>query len=147
METKVKNLKKSQADRLNALYVENELVDEDIHKDKRGFKLICRSGIEKIIAKKNIQIQIEMKLCNQGLSDVKDCVVVMATGKMGSTIIQTFGEANATNTSPFQKGYMVAMAEKRAKARCALMLAGFYREGYFGEEEMGDTISVNNPKK
>tara|TARA_R100001132_G_C3265717_1_gene88674 strand:- start:511 stop:945 length:435 start_codon:yes stop_codon:yes gene_type:complete len=131
------------SERLNRMFKENGLVRADIFDDKRGFSIIKREGIEKIIAKRNIQMQLEMKLCNLGVKDVDDSVVIMATGKMGSTIIQSFGSANDKTTSPFQKGIMVEMAEKRAKSRVTLQLAGFYSEGIYGEDEFAETKPIN----
>lgn len=133
----------TKADIMNRIFKQNGLVESDLYEDKRGFKLIKREGIEKIIAHKNIQMQLELKLCNLGIPDGKDNVVVMATGKMGNVIIQSFGSANDTTCNTMQKGIMVEMAEKRAKARSVLQLAGLYKEGIYSEDEFPETQPIN----
>ena len=40
---------------LRRLFVENGLVQEDVYKDKRGFVIITRTGIDKIISNRGIK--------------------------------------------------------------------------------------------
>ena len=120
---------------LRRLYKENGLTEEDIYKDKRGFVIITRTGIDKIVARRGIKIQYEIKYFCYGQEGFKDCCVVLATGKLGDTVVQSTGEANPDNLSPFNQSYPVAMAEKRAKSRVVLQLTGFYEQGVYGEEE------------
>ena len=54
---------------------------------------------------------------------------------MGDKIIETFGECTPKINS---NAYPVAMAEKRAKSRIVLMLAGFYEQGFIGQDESED---------
>ena len=136
----------TEADKMNRIYKENGLVREDIHQDQRGFKFIKRAGIEKIIAKHNIQMQLDLKVCNLGLENTEDHVVVMATGKKGDNIVQSFGSANDKTCSPFQKGIKVEMAEKRAKARVVLQLVDLYSEGIHSEDEFPEVKPVNSIK-
>lgn len=115
---------------LNQLYKECGLLPEDIAEIKfgggRSLKIISRSGIEKIQRQKKISVQFE------AVHTQPDFVVIKATGKMGQTTIETFGEASPENT---KQKYPVAMAEKRALSRVVLKLAGLYETGHFGEDE------------
>ncbi len=45
---------------LRRLYKENGLTEEDIYKDKRGFIIITRTGIDKIVSKNNITVAYEV---------------------------------------------------------------------------------------
>ena len=47
--------------------------------------------------------------------------------------VTTFGESSKANN---RNAYPVAMAEKRAVSRAVLKLAGLYKEGMYGEDEM-----------
>ena len=126
---------------LKRLFENNGLVAEDVYKDKRGFIIITRTGIDKIIAKNKILIQYEPVVIQLGLEGKKDQVVMRATGQIGKegVPIQTFGESSALNLMGGAKSYPVAMAEKRAMARCVLKLTGFYQiDGVFGEGEISD---------
>ncbi len=44
---------------LRRLYKENGLTEEDIYKDKRGFVIITRTGIDKIVSRNNITVAYE----------------------------------------------------------------------------------------
>jgi TRAP-type mannitol/chloroaromatic compound transport system substrate-binding protein len=41
---------------LRRLYKENGLTEEDIYKDKRGFVIITRTGIDKIVSRNKITV-------------------------------------------------------------------------------------------
>ena len=140
---------KEQKQRLNKLYKECELVPGDIF-DSGQYKIITRSGIEKIQYKN--EIFVEYQLCH---SDI-DLIIIKACGKRGDVYIETFGEWNKTHTKykkdkngkyliekygvetgnkipvPF---YSVALAEKRALSRCVLKLMNLYEYGFKGEDE------------
>ena len=115
---------------LRRLFTKNNLVKEDVFKHAH-YTIITRQGIDKIMAKSGIEIQYELI----NLSEDHSHCLIKALGKMGEKVIQTFGEASPKNN---KNAYTVAMAEKRAKSRIVLMLAGFYELGIFGEEESDD---------
>jgi len=134
--TEVKTETRKEA--LGRLFKTNGLVQEDVYKDKRGFVIITRSGIDKIISNRNIQLQYEPIVME------KDWVVLRCTAKMiknkdiGQTVVESFGESSKENTMGLAGKFPVAMAEKRAKSRAVLMLTGFYEQGVFGQDEMLD---------
>ena len=122
--------KETKQETLRRLFVQNNLVKEDVFKHK-FYTIITRAGVDKIQAANNIDVEYEL-LYN---SDDTKCVVIKAIGKMGDKIIQTFGEAAPMNNT---NAYPVAMAEKRAMSRAVLKLAGFYQAGCFSEDESDD---------
>ena len=117
-------------DKLNESYKKNGLTSDDVFKHK-FYTIISRSGIDKIQANNNIEIDYQL-LHNS--ADNK-CIIIKATAKSGDKVIQTFGESAPNNTS---NAYPVAMAEKRAMSRAVLKLTGFYELGHFGEDEADD---------
>ena len=114
-------------DILNRLFVENNLSSEDVFKHK-FYKIITRSGIDKIQSTNNIEITYNLEFNSM---DCK-CIIIKAAATMGDKAIETYGEASPSNNS---NSYPVAMAEKRAMSRAVLKLAGFYQFGVFGEDE------------
>ena len=128
--------KETRKEALGRLFKANGLVQEDVYKDKRGFVIITRSGIDKIISNRNIQLEYEPIVM------VKDwvvlrCVALMTKGKeIGQARVESFGESSKENTMGLAGKFPVAMAEKRAKSRAVLMLTGFYEQGVFGQDEM-----------
>ncbi len=122
--------KETKQEILRRLFIENNLVKEDVFKHK-FYTIITRAGIDKIQAANNISIHYDL-LYN---SDDTKCVIIKATGKMGDKVIETFGECAPMNNN---NGYPVAMAEKRSMSRCVLKLAGFYEHGVFSEDEADD---------
>lgn len=122
--------KMTNKDRLNKLYKDYGLTEDDYFKHK-FYTIITRSGIDKIQASAKIDITYELIFNSQDCSTV----VIKAEGKIGDRCIQTFGEANKSNNN---NAYPVAMAEKRAMSRVVLKLAGFYELGAFGEDEAED---------
>jgi len=129
-ETKKENLRR--------LFTENGLVQEDVYKDKRGFVIITRTGIDKIISNRGIQVTYEPIVMERDWV-VMRCVAKMVKGKeIGMTEVESFGECSKENTMGMAGKFPVAMAEKRAKSRAVLMLTGFYKEGVFGQDEMAD---------
>ena len=123
---------------LARLFKQNGLVKEDVYKDKRGFVIITRTGIDKIISNRGIQLEYEPIVME------RDWVVMRCTAQMvkdkniGMNKTETFGEASNENTMGLAGKFPVAMAEKRAKSRAVLMLTGFYEQGIYGQDEMTD---------
>ncbi len=129
-------IKETKEETLKRLFLENGLVKEDVYKDKRGFVIITRTGIDKIVSKQNIQIAYEPVIMTQ------DWVVLKATASMmigkDARNVMSFGEASESNLMGGGKKFPVAMAEKRAMSRVVLKLSGFYEQGVFGQDEIVD---------
>jgi hypothetical protein len=123
-------MEETKKDILRRLFVQNNLVKEDVFKHAH-YTIITRAGIDKIQAANNIEIDYELVNLS---SDHSHCLI-KATGKMGDKVIQTFGEAAPKNN---KNAYVVSMAEKRAMSRVVLKLAGFYQHGIFSEDESDD---------
>jgi len=115
---------------LRRLFIANNLVKEDVFKHAH-YTIITRQGIDKIQAAQSIEIRYELA----HLSEDHSHCLIKAFGKMGDKIIETYGEATPKNN---KNAYTVAMAEKRAMSRIVLKLAGFYENGFFGEDESDD---------
>jgi len=135
----VKEVKETKEETLKRLFLDNGLVKEDVYKDKRGFVIITRTGIDKIVSKKNIQIAYEP------ITMTPEWVVLRATASMrigkgehDVRNVMTFGEASDSNLMGGGKKFPVAMAEKRAMSRAVLKLSGFYEQGVFGQDEIVD---------
>ena len=131
-------IKETKNDKLKRLFEENGLVAEDVHKDKRGFIIITRTGIDKIVSRNNITVAYEV--INM---DVEKSICVLraaATMKVGNDVrnAMSFGEASDANLMGGGKKFPVAMAEKRAMSRVVLKIAGFYEQGVFGQDEIVD---------
>ena len=127
----------TKADVMRRLFNDNGLVQEDVYVmekfDKQSgqtkrIPIITRAGIEKIQANRKIEITYEVEYINM----VEKCCAIRAVANMGESHIQTFGSATPQNNT---NAHFVEMAEKRARARAVLMLAGFYQEGYHSEDE------------
>ena len=132
-------VKETRKDVLRRLFQENNLVEEDVYKDKRGFVIITRTGIDKIVNKQNIQIAYEVIKLDKDMVVIK-AVASMKTGS-GETDVRnmmSFGEASDDNLMGGGKKFPVAMAEKRAMSRVVLKIAGFYEQGVFGQDEIVD---------
>ena len=132
-------IKETKEETLKRLFLDNGLVKEDVYKDKRGFVIITRTGIDKIVSKQNIQVAYEVIKLD------KDMVVIKAMASMktghGETDVRnmmSFGEASDDNLMGGGKKFPVAMAEKRAMSRVVLKIAGFYEQGVFGQDEIVD---------
>jgi len=129
-------IKETKEETLKRLFLENGLVKEDVYKDKRGFVIITRTGIDKIVSKQNIQIAYEPVIMTQ------EWVVIKATASMllgkEARNVMSFGEASDSNLMGGGKKFPVAMAEKRAMSRVVLKLSGFYEQGVFGQDEIVD---------
>ena len=123
---------------LRRLYKENGLTEEDIYKDKRGFVIITRTGIDKIVSRNNITVAYEVINMD---TEKGICVLrAAASMKVGNEVknAMSFGEASDANLMGGGKKFPVAMAEKRAMSRVVLKIAGFYEQGVFGQDEIVD---------
>ena len=127
-------------DALRRLFKENNLVKEDVYKDKRGFVIITRSGIDKIVSKQGITVAYEVVTLDLDKNHVVlKAVATMKIGKNEVRNMMSFGEASDNNLMGGGKKFPVAMAEKRAMSRVVLKLAGFYEQGnVFGQDEIVD---------
>ena len=133
--------KETRKEALTRLFLENGLVKEDVHKDPRGFVIITRSGIDKIVSKQGITVAYEPLLLELKKDNIN--VVIRAAASMQSKNnkainMMSFGEASDNNLMGGAKKFPVAMAEKRAMSRVVLKIAGFYEQGAFGQDEMVD---------
>jgi hypothetical protein len=133
--------KETRKDALRRLFLENNLVDEDVYKDKRGFVIITRSGIDKIVRKQGITVAYEPLLLELKKDNINVVIRAAASmqGKNNKPInMMSFGEASDNNLMGGGKKFPVAMAEKRAMSRVVLKIAGFYEQGVFGQDEIVD---------
>lgn len=108
--------------------------DNDIFVNPRfKYKIITRPGLNKIEKKANITITFDPINGACGA----DWAVLRATGfrQVGDLMHEytTFGSANATTC---KTGYYAEMAEKRARSRIILQLAGLYELGIMGKDEI-----------
>ena len=101
---------------LNTLYKDNSLTKEDVYKDKRGFTIITRSGIEQIQWNNKIEVIFDV------ISYEVGNVILKATSfQDGIKKCETFGSASKENC--FRK-FPVEIAEKRALARIIIKTMG-----------------------
>lgn len=118
---------------LRELYKKYGLVQEDVFVQKLGGKeipTITRTGIEKIQGYLGIKLSYEVV----HISPDQKCVTIKCSGiKDGEVLVESYGESSPDNT---KQSYPVAMAEKRAKARVVLQVAGFYQQGVYSEDEL-----------
>ena len=130
--------KETRKEALRRLFEANGLVQEDVYKDKRGFVIITRTGIDKIVSNRSIKLEYEPIVMERDWVVLR-CVAQMVKGKeVGMTKVESFGECSQENTMGLAGKCPVAMAEKRAKSRAVLMLTGFYEQGIYGQDEMMD---------
>ena len=139
-EEKVETVPETREDALRRLFKENGLVKEDVYKDKRGFVIITRSGIDKIVSKKGITVAYEPVVMDLDKTHVVlKAVANMKVNKTEVRNMMSFGEASEANLMGGGKKFPVAMAEKRAMSRVVLKIAGFYEQGnVFGQDEIVD---------
>ena len=117
-------------ERLKELYLHYNLNREDIFThSKFKYVMLTRTGVEKIMAFDNIKVTYKKEYCDN------DGACYMATAIRGDVKIETLGSAHKGNC---QINYYPEMAEKRAKGRAVLMLAGFYEIGCYSEVEADD---------
>ena len=117
---------------LTKFYKLHNLLPTDVYKDKRGFVIITRNGIEKIQTQNNIKVAFDVIVCE--LDNVVLKAVSMrfdASADEFVPIIETFGSASVNNC---RQHFLVEIAEKRALARCIIKTMQF--NGFHGEDEM-----------
>tara|TARA_R100000030_G_scaffold92074_1_gene77482 strand:- start:4725 stop:5135 length:411 start_codon:yes stop_codon:yes gene_type:complete len=132
-------VKETRKEALRRLFEANGLVQEDVYKDKRGFVIITRTGIDKIVSNRGINLTYEPIVMEKDWVVLR-CIAEMVKGKdIGATRVESFGECSQENTMGLAGKYPVAMAEKRAKSRAVLMMTGFYEQGVYGQDEMMDS--------
>jgi len=103
---------------LTKFYKLHNLNPTDVYKDKRGFVIITKSGIEKIQNQNNIKVAFEPIVCD--IDNVVFKAVSMRFDAVADEfvpIIETFGSANKENC---RNTFKVEVAEKRALARCII---------------------------
>ena len=131
--------KETRKDALRRLFLENNLVEEDVYKDKRGFVIITRTGIDKIVSKQGITVAYDViKLKKDNINVVIRAAASKLDKNKKQINMMSFGEASDDNLMGGAKKFPVAMAEKRAMSRVVLKIAGFYEQGVFGQDEMVD---------
>ena len=125
-------MKESKIELTRRLFTEYGLVEEDVFSRQLGGRkivTITRTGIDKIQAKAGITITYRVEYLD--LAD--SMAAIRATGtREGFPPVETFGTATPKNNT---NAHVLEMAEKRARARAVLILAGFYAQGIFGEGE------------
>lgn len=130
-------VKETKEDALKRLFLAHNLVKEDVYKDKRGFVIITRTGIDKIVSSMNIQVAYEPITMTQEWVVIRATASIRTgTGEHDFRNMMSFGEASDSNLMGGGKKFPVAMAEKRAMSRVVLKIAGFYEQGVFGQDEM-----------
>tara|TARA_B100000519_G_scaffold43184_1_gene33751 strand:- start:1034 stop:1441 length:408 start_codon:yes stop_codon:yes gene_type:complete len=130
---------------LKQFYKTHNLSPSDVHKDKRGFIIISKDGIEKVQHKNNIKIAYEVIVCD--LDNVVLKAVSMQYDPNANEfvpIIESFGSASKNNCNIH---FLVEMAEKRAKARCIIQTMKW--SGIKGQAELENqpSASLNALKK
>tara|TARA_R100001244_G_scaffold116602_1_gene86712 strand:- start:4596 stop:5000 length:405 start_codon:yes stop_codon:yes gene_type:complete len=117
---------------LTKFYKLHNLTPSDVYKDKRGFVIITRSGIEKIQNQNNIKVAFEVIVC-----DLENVVIKAVSMRFDSNadefvpIIETFGSASKNNC---RQHFLVEMAEKRSLARCIIKTMQW--TNIMGEDEL-----------
>lgn len=129
------NTTMTKVEMLRDLYTKYGLNNEDTFKSPQGWTIITRSGIDKIQAAADIDIDYDVVEYNPGLS-----AAVKGRAVWNDRVIVSFGEANPKNC---KQSYVLAMAEKRAMSRIVLKLTGFYALGVFGQDESDDFVDAN----
>tara|TARA_R110000744_G_scaffold275623_5_gene388455 strand:+ start:464 stop:871 length:408 start_codon:yes stop_codon:yes gene_type:complete len=123
---------------LTKFYKLHNLKPSDVYKDKRGFVIITRSGIEKIKNQNGIKVGFEMIVC-----DIDNVVIKAISMRFDANadefipIIETFGSANKENC---RQTFKVEIAEKRALARCIIKTMQW-------TDMMGEDEVENQPAK
>jgi len=123
---------------LRKFYELHNLLPTDVYKDKRGFVIITRSGIEKIQTQNNIKVAFNVIVCE--LENVVLKAVSMrfdANADEFVPIIETFGSASKNNC---RQHFLVEIAEKRSLARCIIKTMQW--TNILGEDEV-----ENQPSK
>ena len=124
-----------ETEKLKEMFYKYELIKEtDVFRHKH-YAILTRSGIEKIQAKENIKVKIDIIKSEPNFASIK------ATSTKGEETIETTGSALNTGdykTSNTNSWYVLEMAEKRAKGRAILILLNLYEIGVKSEDEAED---------
>lgn len=121
-------------EKITELYRSFELTKDDVFKHKH-YLIITRSGVEKIQAKSNIEVQFNLEQCTPNFAVVK---AVAFKREAPDVRVETYGSALKGTT--YSEGstnswYVTELAEKRSLSRAILKLVGAYQLGIFGEDE------------
>ena len=99
---------------LTKIYKDYNLSEKDIYKDKRGFIIITRSGVESIQLQKNIQVEYEVICCSLENVVIKASSYLQDQDGEWLKQMETFGSASTENC---RQNFKVEIAEKRSLAR------------------------------
>ena len=117
-------------DLMNKIYKDNDLDKNDVYKDKRGFAIITRSGIEKIQARNEISVSFDVIK-----AELDNCIVkatsLIREGDEWIPKIETFGSATKDNC---RQPFRMEIAEKRSLARVIIKTMNY--TNVLGEDEI-----------
>jgi hypothetical protein len=116
---------------LAKIYKDYNLTKEDIYQDRRGFIILCRSGVEKIKLEKNIQVEFEVICCSLENVVIKASSYLQDQDGEWLKQMETFGSASKNNC---KQHFLVEIAEKRSLARVIIKTLGM--SNTYGEEEL-----------
>ena len=116
---------------LAKIYKDYILTKEDIYQDRRGFIILCRSGVEKIQLEKNIQVEFEVICCSLENVVIKSSSYLQDQDGEWLKQMETFGSASKNNC---KQHFLVEIAEKRSLARVIIKTLGM--SNTYGEEEL-----------
>lgn len=123
---------------MNKIYKDNDLEKSDVYKDKRGFSIITRSGIEKIQAKNEIAVSFEVVK-----AELDNCIIkatsLIKDGDDWIPKMETFGSATKDNC---RQPFRIEIAEKRALARVIIKTMNYTET--LGEDEIKHQSKVIN---
>ena len=115
---------------MNKIYKDNGLDKNDVYKDKRGFTIITRSGIEKIQCKNSISVSFEVIK-----AELDNCIVkatsLIREGDEWIPKMETFGSATKDNC---RQPFRMEIAEKRSLARVIIKTMNY--SNVLGEDEI-----------
>tara|TARA_R110002012_G_scaffold156266_5_gene317259 strand:+ start:616 stop:1056 length:441 start_codon:yes stop_codon:yes gene_type:complete len=122
-------------DLMNKIYKDNDLDKSDVYKDRRGFSIITRSGIEKIQAKNEISVSYEVIKAELDNCIVKATSFVKEDDELNGEVyvpkMETFGSATKDNC---RQPFRMEIAEKRALARVIIKTMNY--TNVLGEDEI-----------
>jgi len=116
---------------LTKIYKDYNLSEKDIYKDKRGFIIITRSGVESIQLQKNIQVEFEVICCSLENVVIKASSYLQDQDGEWLKQMETFGSASKDNC---RQNFKVEIAEKRALARVIIKTIGLFNT--YGKDEL-----------
>ena len=116
---------------LAKIYKDYNLTKEDIYQDRRGFIILCRSGVEKIQLEKNIQVEFEVICCSLENVVIKASSYLQDQDGEWLKQMETFGSASTENC---RQNFKVEIAEKRSLARVIIKTIGLFNT--YGKDEL-----------